>query len=103
MAAQLPLFGQARNDDPGTAKQAARLQRGGAETVILNTAERLDTFTRSELCAAIGAEWHPPTISTALSRLERRGLVTRTGATRRGDRGALQDVYELESKESHEN
>lgn len=98
----LELFGDTtglvRRTDPGTARGAAQAQRGGAEHAILAMLADVADATRDEIAGALPG-WHPPTLSTALSRLLRSGKVVRTGAARPGARGLPQEVVQLADQE----
>lgn len=94
----LELFGDttglARRTDPRTARGAAQAQHGGAEHAILTVLATMFDATRDELARAL-PDWHPPTLSTALSRLLRSGKVIRTGGARPGARGLPQEVVRI--------
>ena len=50
--------------------------------------------TRDEIAGQL-PDWHPPTLSTALSRLLKGGAVARTGAARPSRRHQLQEVVQI--------
>lgn len=89
-----PETGRSRRRDPITSIAAGRQQRGGAEQAILSVLRTVTDATRDEIAGQL-PDWHPPTLSTALSRLLKGGAVARTGAARPSRRHQLQEVVQI--------
>lgn len=107
MTAQPTLFdagaaGAVRHEDPVTSVAAARAQRGGARVAILDAFHRAGQgMTDDELVTALNEgldpadQWHPPTVKTARSRLERDLFLVATGVTRPSRLGHEMQVWAL--------
>lgn len=82
----------ARTNDPETSKAAARaVKHSGSVKAILDAFTRTDNWTASELGQVLG--FYPPTVSSALSRLGKAGVLVRRGDQRRSLQGCWQDVW----------
>jgi hypothetical protein len=95
------VAGPARHTDPGTSKKAGKEGVGRFGTLRYNVFVAIAKAgdygaTATELEQTTGIDWR--SMTPRVGELKRWGYVTTSGATRKGDRGADQDVCVLTEK-----